>query len=330
MPMRPFRFALLFVLLAFAALPAAHAQAVDASPYTVAVPVADTSATQRDSAFATALGQVLTRVAGGMDLRDKPGYADALGDASAIVQKFQYQRVPGGLSLEVNFQAGAVKRLIAQLGAPVVAARPPVLLLVRGTDGALFDQAALGTLAAAAAARGVNVVYPQPDEAIDSAQVAAADPGALGQLNQSYHTGLVLLGALRDGGADWTLVAGGQAQRWSDQGATEDALLGDAGVALAQRVGKQLNVVGASVSEGKLWVEGLHSARDYANLLATLRADPAVRDVSTLGAQDDGVLLAVKAALPLDGLAANLAAAGRLMRADKAHVGVDVTLRWVH
>jgi hypothetical protein len=328
-PMRLSRLLLAVLLLALTGVSPLHAQAADSSPYIVVVPVADTSATQRNEAFATALGQVLTRVAGGQDLRSKSGYADALQGAPALVQKFQYQRAPGGMSLQVNFEPGAVKRLVAKLGVPAASAKPPVLLLVRGSDGVLFDQAALANLAAAATARGTAVAYPQPEEAVDTGKVAAADPAALAAINQRYHTGLVLVGSLHDGDAQWTFVSGGQAQQWSAHGSTEDALLADAGMALVQRVSKQLNVVGASVSEGKFWVGGLRSALDYANLLALLKADPAVRKVATLGAENDGVLLSVQAALPLDGLAANLAAGGRVLVESKSHAGADVTLRWV-
>jgi hypothetical protein len=65
-------------------------------------------------------------------------------------------------------------------------------------------------------------------------------------------------------------------------------------------------------------------------VLAALRADPAVRDVTTAGAHDDGVWLDVKATLPMRGLAANLAATGRVRVQGDAHPGADVTLRWVH
>lgn len=327
--MRLSRLLLVVLLLVCTGAPPLVAQTADSSPYTVVVPVPDTSAAQRNDAFATALGQVLTRVAGGQDLRSKGGYAEALQGAAAMVQKFQYQRAPAGMNLQVNFEPGAVKRLVAKLGVPPASVKPPVLLLVRGSDGVLFDQAALSNLAAVATARGTPVAYPQADEAIDTGKVAAADPAALAAINQRYHTGLVLVGNLHDGAAQWTLVSGGQAQQWTAHGSTEDALLTDAGTALVQRVGKQLNVVGASVSDGKFWVGGLHSALDYANLLALLRADPAVRKVATLGAQDDGVLLSVQAALPLDGLASNLAAGGRVRVESQPHTGADVTLSWV-
>lgn len=325
---------LLLVALLFggALSPRAHAEAAP-SAYSVVVPVPDTSDAQRNDAFATALAQVLVRVAGGQDLRSKPGYDDALKGASAMVQKFQYQREGDGISLQVDFAPAAVQRVVAQLGFADAGAKPPVLLLVQGTDGVLFDQVALGSLASAASAKGVQVIYPEAGDHPDMAKLASADPQALAQLDQHYHTGLVLLGKLQhDGAADWTLVAGGQAQHWSGRtgaGKTEDQVLGEAGDSLAARVNSQLNVVGAGLSDGKLWVDGLHSAMDYANLLAALRADPAVREVDTLGAQDDGVLLHVQAALPMSGLAANLAANGRVLLQNQAHAGADVTLRWL-
>ncbi|KZC35917.1 MULTISPECIES: DUF2066 domain-containing protein [Rhodanobacter] len=315
------------LLLLLAALPAARAQ-VASSPYAVVVPVADTSDAQRDQAFATALGQVLTRVAGGQDLRSNAGYAEALGKAASMVQKFQYQRAATGLVLEVEFEPGTVRRLVAKLGVQSAGIKPPVLLLVQGSDGHLLDQTALASLAAAAGARGTNVAYPDGNQP-DPTKVAAVEPAALAAVNRQYHTGLVLLGKLHNGGADWTLISGGQAQHWSGQGANADALLGDAGNGLADRLGKQFNVIGAGPSEGKLWVGGLESAMDYANLVAILQDDPAVKQVQTLGAQNDGVLLYVKASAPISALAANLAAGGHLLLQSEAHPGADVNLRWL-
>lgn len=305
----------------------AHAQG---SPYSVIVSVNDTSAAQRDVAFGTALGQVLTRVAGGQDLRNNASYGDAVKNASSLVQKYQYQRAAAGLSLEVDFEPGSVRHLIASFGVASAGVKPPVLLLVQGSDGKLFDQSALGSLASAAASRGTNVAYPGVASAPDIAKVSAADPAALAAINQQYHTGLVLVGSVHAGSATWTLISGGQSQHWTGKGATEDALLADAGNGMVDRIGKQLNVIGAGVTEGKVWVGGLKSAMDYASLLSTLRADPSVSNVSTLAAQDDGVLLDVKASVPLTALAASLAAGGRVLLEKTAHDGADATLHWLH
>lgn len=326
--MRLSRLLIVTLLLGFAVLPPLHAQA-SGSPYSVTVPVADASDAQRDRAFATALGQVLTRVAGGQDLRSNPGYADALGNAGSIVQKYQYQRAATGLIVDVDFEPGSVRRLVAKLGVASAGIKPPVLLLVKGADGHLFDQTALASLASAAAARGTGVVYPDGANPPDPAKVAAGDPATLAAINQHYHTGLVLLGKLHDGSADWNLISGGQSHRWSNQGATADVLLGAAGNGVVDRIGKQLNVIGAGPSEGKLWISGLASAMDYANLLSTLQADPAVKQVTTLGAENDAVLLDVKASVPMKGLAANLAAGGHLLLQGEPHPGADANLRWL-
>lgn len=327
--MRLSRLLLAVALLGFAALPS-HAQSqAPASPYAVVVPVTDTSEAQRDQAFATALGQVLERVAGGQDLRDKSGYDDALKGAPGLVQQFQYQRAGTGIVLQVNFDPGAVRRLITQLGVPAAGVKPPVLVLVHGSDGSVLGKDSLGALAQAAASRGYTLAYPDPAQAPDASAVAGADPATLAQITQRYRTGLILVGNLKGGSADWTLVSGGKAQPWSDQAVSEDALLADAGNALADRLGKQLNVIGASISSGKLWVSKVDSAQAYANLLAMLRADPSVREVNTLGAEDGGLLLGIKAVVPPAALAASLAAGGRVMQGTP-HAGADASLQWLH
>jgi hypothetical protein len=320
-----------FLLLGFLA-PAVHAQAaapVPSSPYAVVVPVTDTSEAQRDEAFATALGQVLERVAGGQDLRGKPGYDDALKGAPGLVQQFQYQRAGNGIVLQVNFDPGAVRRLITQIGVRAAGVKPPVLALVHGSDGSLLGQDALGPLAQSAASRGYALAWPDPSHLPDAAAVAAADPTALAMITQRYHTGLILVGTLKGGSADWTLVSGGKVLSWSDQAVSADALLGDAGTAMADRLGSQLNVIGGSISSGTLWVSKVESAQAYANLLAMLRGDPAVREVNTLAADNDGFLLGIKASMPAAALAASLAAGGRVIQGTP-HAGADASLQWLH
>lgn len=320
---------LLFVGLLLALLiPAAHAQG-QVSPYTVTVPVTDTSEAKRDDAFSVALSQVLARTAGGQDLRGKPGYDDALKSAPGIVQQYQYQRAGGGLALQVSFDPGAVQRAVSQMGVAGSSGKPPVLLLVRDTAGNVMDKDALAPLAQAVAQRGYSVVLADPAKAAEGPSVAAAEPDQIFALARQYKTGLVLLGQLRTDGADWNLVSGGPQQKWNSTGAPTQQTLIDAGNALSDRLGKQLNVIGSGNIAGKLWVSGVASALDYANLLSTLRADPMVREVVTLSAQNDGILFALKTGLPLNVMAGNLTAGGRLLEAD-AHAGADASLRWVH
>ena len=327
-PMRLSRLLIVTLLLAFASLPVLHAQAAG-SPYSVTVPVTDTSDGQRDQAFATALGQVMTRIAGGQDLRSNPGYGAALTGAGSLVQKFQYQKAATGMVLNVDFAPASVRRLVSTLGVASAGIKPPVLLLVKGADGKLLGQTALASLVSTAASRGTTVMLPGAGSALDTAKVAATDPASLASIDAQYHTGLVLVGELHGGLADWTLISGGQAQHWSGQGTSENALLADAANGMVDRLGKQLNVIGATASVGKLWVSGLSSAMDYANLLSILQNTPSVQQVTTVGAQNDGVLLQVKTTLPISGLAANLAAGGRLLLQGETHPGADANLRWL-
>lgn len=311
---------------------AASVQAQTASPYAVVVPVPDTSATQRNQAFQTALGQVLVRVSGGQDLSDKPGYAEAMQNAAGIVKQFQYQASGGNpptFTLAVTFDQGAVQRLVTQMGTTTAGVKPPLLLIVKGSDGQLLNKDDLGALSSAVNKRGYQVSYADPSQLPDLGKLVDADPAALSAIGRLYHTGLVLIGELHANGADWTLISGGQAQHWSAQGGNQDNLFSDAGTAATSRLGQALNVIATADVNGKLWVSGLHSAMDYANLLATLRADPSVRNIYTVGGQDDGVLLAIKAGMPLDNLIANLAAGGRVIEGS-AHDGADASLRWLH
>lgn len=301
------------------------------SPYTVVVPVTDVGDAQRSQAFSTALGQVLARVSGGQDLTGKSSYSDAMQNAAGIVKQFQYQRGAGNppsLTLSITFDQGAIQRLITQMGATTAGVKPPVLLVVRGSDGKILGKDDLGALGDAVSKRGYPVSYADPSQLPDLDKLSAADPAAMSAISRLYHTGLVLVGDMHANSTDWTLVSGGQAQHWNAQGSGDD-LFADAGKTATTRLGQSLNVIGATAVDGKFWVTGVHSAMDYANLLALLRSDPSVQKVSTLSAQDDGVMLAVKAGTPLDGLAANLTAGGRLMQGS-SHDGADVSLRWLH
>jgi hypothetical protein len=114
--MTRFLFSLLLVFGAAAAAPAqttpdtAVPSAVPANPYSTTVPVAGTSDAQRDAAISAALADVLQRVS--------PGFAappDVLAQASGYVRNYHYRRAAsGGLELQVDFDPGAVGRMVAQ------------------------------------------------------------------------------------------------------------------------------------------------------------------------------------------------------------------------
>lgn len=121
----------LFLLLASAVAIAAVAQtaplddpgaATPANPYSVTVPVAGTSDAQRDAAIASALSQVLQTVSPGFSAS-----SDTLARASGYVRDFRYRRASGGgLELQVDFDPGAISRLLAASpGNPVAGTAGP-------------------------------------------------------------------------------------------------------------------------------------------------------------------------------------------------------------
>ncbi|HEX7371065.1 MAG TPA: DUF2066 domain-containing protein [Rhodanobacteraceae bacterium] len=92
----------------------APAPAAANSPYSATVPVAGTSDAQRSAAIAAALAQVLKQVSPGF----VPG-PDVQANASGYVRDYHYRRAASGagLELQVDFDPGAVGRLVAQGGA---------------------------------------------------------------------------------------------------------------------------------------------------------------------------------------------------------------------
>lgn len=300
------------------------------SLFTVLVPVADTSAAQRGQAFQTALEQVLARVSGGQDLSGQPGYGQAVEQAGGLVQQFKYQAdgaTPPAFTLTISFDPGAVQRLITKLGATMAGIKPPLLLIVKADNGRLLGKDELYALSGAVEQQGYAVSYADPSQLPDLEKLADADPAALSAIGRLYHTGLVLLGDLKGNGADWTLIGGGQSQHWNGQGNDRARALADAGKNAADRLRRALNVIGAGEVRGKLWVSGLNSAMDYANLLAMLRGVPSIRGVYTEAAQEDGMLVSVKAGMPLANLVTYLTAGGRVMEGG-SHQGADASLRW--
>jgi len=115
-------------------------QATPANPYSATVPVAGTSDAQRNAAIAAALTEVLQQVS--------PGFAaspDVLAQASGYVRDFRYSRAASGsgLQLQVDFDPGAVSRLIAaNPGGAAVAGTGPA----NGSSTAAAAQGGRGTL----------------------------------------------------------------------------------------------------------------------------------------------------------------------------------------
>ena len=192
-------------LLAFSLLFAANIRAEPASagsPYSVVVPVANTSDAARDAALSTALAQVLQQLAP----QATPG-ADVLGQAPGLVRNYKYQRAAGGngLQLQVDFDPGSVRHLVQQLGTSAVAAAPasgssavaPVAAAVGGSGTVWVD----GLNSATDFAAMLSALRQSP-QLHNVVPVAAQNDGVLLQLDYDAPLPEVLN----------TLIAGGHLQ----------------------------------------------------------------------------------------------------------------------
>lgn len=331
--MRPLSLLAALLLLTTTALPLRAAE--DPGLYAGDAPVADTSDAQRDQAFDAALAQVLVKLSGDRSVAVRPGVADALAQASTLVQQYQYRKdaATGALRLEARFDPAAVRRLTGGLRLAVwPGPRPPVLAAIRGANGALLDAAQAAPLVQAGVERGLRFVFPAGGDVPDSAALSAGDAAALARVARDYRTGLVLIGTLGASDAAWILVGGGTPQRWQDTGSLA-SLLANGGEGAADRLIPRFAAAPAGAGDGgsaALWVSGIQSSADFAAMLAQLRQDAQVRGAVPVAAQDDGVLLQVRFQGDLAGMLGDLAASGRMLPDAAAHPGADAALRWLH
>jgi hypothetical protein len=327
--MRPARLLAFLLLLMVSCLGTAAAQT---AMYTVTVPVSDTSAAVRDQAFATGLTQVLARASNGADPRSKPGYADAMKQPGGLVQQYQYARTGGAngapLSLDIVFDPGAIRRVLAVGDAAAAAPKAPVLVIAHDANGKLMGQQDLLPLSQMADNRGYQIVVPKPGATLDASAIAGGDTTAIATVARQYNTGVILVGKVGAGQTDWTLVSAGRTSSWKDSGEAPATLLTNGANAMADKLDRQFTSTQGGSSSGKVWVSGLRSAADYAGLLSTLQNDPAIKSVAPVAATADGVLLNVSANAPLARLIAGYASGGHVLAAD-AHEGADLAVRWI-
>ncbi len=91
------------------------------------------------------------------------------------------------------------------------------------------------------------------------------------------------------------------------------------------------SVASGPVAAGKsslVWVSGVHSALDFAEVVAALEHAPGVQGVGVRGARGDGMLLRVQALVPLARILEELGSGSHLSVSATAHTGAAASLRW--
>jgi hypothetical protein len=165
--------------------------AAQASPYSATVPVAGTSDAQRNQAIAAALAVVLQQNSPGFT----PG-ADTLSNASGYVRDYHYRRAASGagLELQVDFDPGAIGRLVAQdggapaVGTPENGAAPATAGATDATSGQPASGSGtlwVGGLDSTHAFASLMSLLRGDDQLHDVVPVAAGDDGVLLQVGYS-------------------------------------------------------------------------------------------------------------------------------------------------
>lgn len=113
-------------------LPVAGRAEVIAGLYSVQVPVTDQSSQALNSASRDALGQVLVKVSGSVDVLDNPVVREAMPQARKHVQQYSFVREAGvdaGLEARFEFDGSYITRLVTQARLPLWTANRPRVLV---------------------------------------------------------------------------------------------------------------------------------------------------------------------------------------------------------
>lgn len=299
----------------FASLSAVHAAPVDGL-YTARARVGGSGAAERDTAIASALSQVMVRVAGS----DAQSVALDLPNPQRLVSRYQYVRQGDGLALEVEFAPAAVDSVLNDLGlAPWGSERPLTLVWLayqRPGERGVLDRERLGSerssLDAALTHYGLPALLPENTtgpSAVSVLDVTGGFEDRVLNASQRYSADGVLMGVLfqqSDGQWEgrWTLLFGAERLRWQTGPDTMEVAVDDAIRRLSRHYRARFAPGGAGPSSQELILEvnGIRQFDDYARVMTYLQSLSSVRYVDV--DRVEGQLLALK--LAFQGSAENL------------------------
>jgi hypothetical protein len=320
--------------------------------YEAEVPVRNQSASERNTAFARALSQVLGKISGDRSAAGRPGVGQEMRRASEYVRSYDYRQDEGisqvsgaptyQTTLIVRFNQDKVDGIMSALGLPIwPSPRPKPVLWLAIDDGKGPRLVGLGQSSAArsvldrAKARGFRLGLPSGS----AAEMAAAgaiwrgDTGAVARLSKRYQPPMQLLGKLyrAKGGwkADWVFVDRGRVlSRWSTENAdARRAMAGGAdgtADALVRRYAKRSSG-GGTPGSYPIRVTGIDSADDYIRLSAQLQKVSVVKRFVPTRATPEGLELTLELSTGMAGFK-RLLDDGVLVAADSDgdEVGVQV------
>ncbi|WP_313460331.1 DUF2066 domain-containing protein [Stenotrophomonas sp.] len=297
--------------------------------YEAEVPVNSQSDADRTGALARALGNVLAKLSGDRSVMTRPGVVQALRGAKDYVESYDYRQdqstsASGAPSyrtmLVARFRQDDVDGLISALGLPLwPQPRPKPVIWLAIDDGSgprlvTVQQAnAARPLLNRAVERGYKLGLPT-GSAAEQALVGAIwrqDTASVARASARYAPPMQLVGKLyRDkaGGwvADWVFVDGGrELNKWTTKDSDARRAMAGGADGAADALVKRYAKAGAATGAAGTYtiaVTGLDNAEDYMRLVAGLRENPVVRNITPLRASGNRLELALEMTTGLSGL----------------------------
>ncbi|MGY0505312.1 DUF2066 domain-containing protein [Luteimonas sp. e5] len=307
------------------AMGAAHAQRAEGSRaaaqgvYQAEVPVRSQTESERNSGFARALVQVLSKISGERSPQQRPGVGEELRNAKDYVAGYDYRQDEGvsasgaptfSTMLVVRFKPDKVNELAQLVGVPVwPEPRPKPVLWLALDDGSGPRLVALKQVNVArsaldrAQARGYRLGLPQgnaAEQAIAGA-IWRGDTAAVARISRAYRPPMQLIGKVQRAGsgwrADWIFVDNGRVlARRSETGADARRVIATgadvAGDALARKYARA-TVPASPPGDFRLVFSGIHSGSDYLRLVGYLERHSLVGTVVPVSAEGEQAVFVV-------------------------------------
>ncbi|NDK39175.1 DUF2066 domain-containing protein [Pseudoxanthomonas gei] len=302
--------ALLLVSTAWAQSPRTEGDRAGAQGvYDAEVTVNGQGESERNNAFARALGTVLAKLSGDRSAAGRPGVGAELRNAKNYVASYDYRQdqgtSPNGAptfrsTLVVRFTPSEVDSLINALGLPIwPQPRPKPVVWMAIDDGSgprlvgLNQTNAAKPLLNRAVERGYKLGLPTGNAA-EQALVGAIwrqDTAAVARASAKYSPPMQLLGKLYRGKdvwvADWVFVDKGKVlSKWTSKNADARAAMAAGADGTAEALMKRYGKRGSSGPAGTYRVvfTGIDSSDDYLRLSAALQGMSVVRRITPVRA----------------------------------------------
>jgi hypothetical protein len=287
--------------------------------YIAEVPVAGQQAEQRNGAIRDAFRKVLVKVTGNRGVVKREGPKLAIEKAAGYVQMYRYRLAPEGDStgigqepqrlLEVEFDEGAVSRMLRQNGLPVWGGNRPLVLvwlgiekegrrvhLTPGLDVAI-EQAALGV----GRDRGLPLLLPLMDfedrSGLQISDLWGGFASTIRAASRRYHPDLIVSGRLHQISdqlwrVHWTLLKENGFYNWKSEGSSGAGATETGLQQLADRLAARFAPIGnvPEVMDFRMRVGGIQYLGDYERVQGYLQGLNSVKQVELLYAEPQAVI----------------------------------------